>query len=416
MNIRFTTGMSRSRFHFVFLNLGHFYDHFFVLIFATVAALTLTGEWGMSYAELIPYATPGFVAFAVCAIPAGWIADKWSREGMMSVFFIGIGVSAVLTAWAETPTQMALGLVAIGAFAAIYHPVGLALVVHDRVRTGVPLAVNGVFGNLGVASAALLTGVLIDTAGWRWAFVLPGVVSVLTGLAYTALVASGRRAAAAVGPEPASGASAQLGMPGLARHVLVRVLAIVFLSAAIGGVIFQSTTFALPKILDERLGDLAGTATLVGQYAFVVFAIAAFAQLVVGYLVDNHSIRTVFAFAAGLQAALFAVMVQLTGVAALVVSVAFMLAVFGQIPIDDVLVARVTRSAWRSRVYSLLYVVHFSVTALTIPLIAWIYAWWGFETLFQVLAVAAALIFAGVLTLPRTGPVIRPEPVVAPAR
>ena len=412
---RFTTDMSRGRIQFVFLNLGHFYDHFFVLIFATAAALTLAGDWGMSYAELIPYATPGFVAFAACAIPAGWIADKWSREGMMSIFFIGIGASAVLTAWAETPMEIALGLTAIGAFAAIYHPVGLALVVHGREKTGVPLAVNGVFGNLGVASAALLTGVLIDFASWRWAFVLPGTVSILTGLAYTVFVIAGRRAAA-VGPEPAPGTSTRLGMPGIERPMLVRLFTIIFLSAAVGGVIFQSTTFALPKILDERLGDLAGTATLVGQYAFVVFATAAFAQLVVGYLVDNHSIRTVFAFAAGLQAVLFAVMHQLTGVAALVVSVAFMLAVFGQIPIDDVLVARVTRGEWRSRVYALLYIVHFSVTALTIPLIAWIHAGWGFATLFRVLAVAAALIFAGVLMLPRTGPVIRPERVTAPAR
>ena len=73
--------MSRERLHFLFLNVGHFLDHLFMLIFATVAALRLAGEWGMSYAALIPYATPGFVAFGVGAIPAGWIADKWSREG-----------------------------------------------------------------------------------------------------------------------------------------------------------------------------------------------------------------------------------------------------------------------------------------------------------------------------------------------
>ena len=82
--------MARTRLHFLFLNVGHFLDHLFVLIFAT-AALHLMIDWEMSYAELIPYATPGFVAFGICAIPAGWLADKWSREGMMAVFFIGIG-------------------------------------------------------------------------------------------------------------------------------------------------------------------------------------------------------------------------------------------------------------------------------------------------------------------------------------
>lgn len=156
-----------DRIHFAFLNIGHFFDHFFMLVFATAAALILSHTWEMSYAELIPYATPGFVAFGLCAVPAGWVADKWGREGMMIVFYIGIGLSSIGSALAETPLQIAIGLFFIGVFAAIYHPVGLALVVQGLENTGVPLAVNGVFGNLGVASAALITGFLIDNEGWR---------------------------------------------------------------------------------------------------------------------------------------------------------------------------------------------------------------------------------------------------------
>ena len=118
--------MSRHRLNFLFLNLGHFLDHLFMLVFATVAALRLAEEWDMSYAALIPYATPGFVAFGVCAIPAGWMADKWSRAGMIIIFFIGIGVSSILTALADSPVEIALGLLTMGVFAAIYHPVGIA--------------------------------------------------------------------------------------------------------------------------------------------------------------------------------------------------------------------------------------------------------------------------------------------------
>jgi len=150
--------VGRSKIRFLFLNTGHFFDHFILLVFAT-ASLRLTQEWGMSYAELVPYATPGFIAFGICAIPAGWLADKWSREGMMVVFFIGIGAGSILASMATTPVQMAGSLTLVGIFAAIYHPVGLAMVVHGLEKTGVPIAVNGIFGNMGVASAALLTGV-----------------------------------------------------------------------------------------------------------------------------------------------------------------------------------------------------------------------------------------------------------------
>ena len=407
--------MPRARLSFLFLNVGHFLDHFFMLIFATVAALRLANEWGMSYAALIPYATPGFIAFGVAAIPAGWLADKWSREGMIVIFFLGIGASSILTALAGSPLEIALGLTAVGLFAAIYHPVGLALVIQGRTKTGVPLAINGVFGNLGVASAALLTGYLIDTTGWRNAFVLPGVISIGIGIAYATFLWSGRKREAA--ERAGGGASAKTaaggGPPPVERGTFVRVLAIIMFTTAIGGLIFQSTTFALPKIFEERLTDLAGTATAIGGFAFAVFTVAAFAQLAVGYLVDHHSLRTVFAFVAGLQAAFFAVMYQLTGVAALVVAVGFMLVVFGQIPINDVLIGRITKTEWRSRVYSLRYIVTFSVSASTLPLIAWIHGSWGFERLFVVMAVAAGAILAAVLVLPRRGAFIGRAPAPA---
>src|SRR5258708_23644514 len=178
----------RDRLYFLVLNVGHFLDHLFTLIFATVAALALYREWGLGYADLLKYATPGFFAFGVFALPAGWLADKWSREGMMSVFFIGIGLASIATAFARTPFEVGLGLFVVGVFAAIYHPVGLAIVVEKWKNTGMRIAVNGVWGNLGVASAALSTGYFIDDGGWRIAFVVPGARSILIGVAYAALM------------------------------------------------------------------------------------------------------------------------------------------------------------------------------------------------------------------------------------
>ena len=395
--------MSRERLNFLFLNVGHFLDHLFMLVFATVAALRLAEEWGMSYAALIPHATPGFVAFGLGSLPAGWIADRWSREGMLILFFVGIGASSILTAAADSPLQIALGLLAIGAFASIYHPVGLAMVVHGRKKTGVPLAVNGVFGNLGVAAAALLTGYLIDTGGWRSAFILPGAVSIGLGAAYAVFVRGARDGRNALPSDASVTAEAGEAASAIDRATFVRVLSVIVFTAALGGLIYQSTTFALPKIFDERLTGLAGSATAIGGYAFGVFAIAALAQLVVGYLVDHHALRTVFAFVAGFQAVFFALMYELTGVAAVVVAAAFTFVVFGQIPINDVLVSRIARNEWRSRVYAVRYVVSFSVMASSLPVIAGIHAGWGFGALFVVMAVAASGILAAVLLLPRSG-------------
>ena len=390
--------MTRFSAQFLFLNVGHLLDHLFMLIFATVAALFLLEAWDLEYGDLIPYATPGVVAFGAFALLAGWLGDKWSREGMLTVFFLGIGASAIATGFADTPLQIGAGLLAIGVFAAIYHPVGLAMVVEGRGRTGIPIAVNGIFGNMGVAFAALLTGILIDVASWRAAFFVPGIFSIAVGVAWMLFLRGGpvEAPAAVAAARPAVQAEDEP-----TRAVLMRVFAIIFFTTALGGLVFQSTTFALPKVFDERLADFAVSPTAVGGYAFVVFTAAAFAQLLVGWLVDNQPIRWVFVGVAACQAVLFAVMIHADGLFAFLIAVGFMLAVFGQIPINDVLVGRMAKSEWRARAFAARYIVTFAVAATAVPLIARLHEDWGFEALFVVLAVAAAAILGGASMLPK---------------
>jgi MFS family permease len=393
----------RERTHFLLLNVGHFMDHLFTLIFATVAALALHREWGLGYADLLKYATPGFFAFGVFALPAGWLADKWSRDGMISVFFIGIGSASILTGFARTPLEIALGLFVVGMFAAIYHPVGLAIVVEKWKNTGMRIAVNGVWGNLGVASAALITGYFIDHGGWRTAFFVPGVVSILIGIAYSALrwseITQPRARGVARTPTRE--------LPSDVKAMLLRVSMIVFLTTAVSSIVFQSTTFALPKVFDERLGGLAISATALGQLAFLVFALASIGQLIVGHFLDRLGPRTVFMAAAALQVVFFMAMPGLVDLPAFICALGFMLAAFGQIPINDYMIGRLADGQWRARIYGVRYVVSFTVLAAALPLIAFIYENWGFDALFRVLALSAAVILAAVSLLPQRLPAAR---------
>ena len=63
-----------------FINIGHALDHLAMLIFPTVV-LALSRELNQSYAELLPLAVGGFVAFGACSIPAGYLGDRWSMWG-----------------------------------------------------------------------------------------------------------------------------------------------------------------------------------------------------------------------------------------------------------------------------------------------------------------------------------------------
>ena len=405
--------MNRDRIHFLLLNIGHFMDHLFTLVFATVAALALTREWGLPYAALLSYATPGFLAFGLFSLPAGWLADKWNREGMMVVFFTGIGTASIATGLAATPLQVGIGLFVIGMFAAIYHPVGLAIVTARWKNTGMRIAVNGVFGNLGVASAALLTGFLIDHGGWRSAFVVPGVVSIGLGAAYAALrwpEVSAPRATTA-----ASQATSAAPLSPDYRALMRRLSVIVFATTALTGVVFQATTFSLPKIFDERLRgiaeSLAGSterghvAGMIGMFAFAVFTIASMAQLVVGKMLDRYGPRPVFMTLAVVQIVFFAAMPGLTNYWALAIALGFMLGAFGQIPINDYMIGRMASGAFRARVYGVRYVVSFTVLAAALPLVAVVYGNWGFDTLFRMLAIVAGGTLAVTACLPRRLPV-----------
>jgi len=399
---------SEGRLEFFFLNLGHFYDHLFILIYATVAALILPTVFDLTYSQLIIYATPGFIAFGAFALPAGWLADRWSRRGMMTVFFIGIGVSAMLTGLARTPLEIGVGLFCIGIFAAIYHPVGITMVVEARpVKTGVALGINGVWGNMGVASAAVVAGALIDISGWRAAFVVPGATAVVTGLAYmflcrthagtTGKVAGGVKRAPAV----------------LDKRMLVTIFIVIALTTTLGSFIFQSMTFALPKILEERLSGVYDSATAIGFSAFGVFAIASVAQVLIGHMVDRHSIRTVFAVVAGLQIPAYMLAVGLSGLPVLISAVAFMLLIFGQIPINDALLSRITTPEYRSRVYAVKFVLSFSVAAAAIPLVALLHERTGFDGMFVAMTAVAAVILGCVLALPRAS--VMTAPASSPA-
>src|SRR6266508_4037751 len=101
-----------------FLNWAHALDHFVILIFPTVV-IGLEAVYGRPYSELIALGTASFVAFGVFSLPAGWLADRWSRRNMMAAFYIGCGLSLAGAALAPDLFTLAAALFALGVFAAI---------------------------------------------------------------------------------------------------------------------------------------------------------------------------------------------------------------------------------------------------------------------------------------------------------
>ena len=97
--------------------------------------------------------------------------------------------------------------------------------------------------------------------------------------------------------------------------------------------------------------------TGLGQLAFLVFAVASIGQLIVGHFLDRLGLRAVFMTVAALQVVFFGAMPGLADGPALLCALAFMLAAFGRIPINDHMIGRLAQGDLRARIYGLRYVV-----------------------------------------------------------
>lgn len=394
--------MSHSRRVIGFVNSAHFVDHLAMLLYPT-AVLGMTGAFHRSYGEMLALSTGGFVAFGLGALPSGWLGDHWSRRRMLIVFYLGSGVSAVVTGLSTSLWMLATGLTLVGVFASIYHPVGTALLVSHAGRVGRTVGLNGVFGNLGVAFSALIAGALTQELGWRAAFLVPGALAIILGLVFAGTVSEMQ----ATQPTAGRGRTAARG---IARATVIRALGGLALATLAGGLAFNATTAALPKVFDERLSFLHGATAWVGLIVCAVYGVGAVAQLLVGTLLDRMPIKYCLLPIALLEAPLLWWAARAHDGAMVAAAAGWIFLVFANVTVNDTIVARYATPEWRSRVYALRYVLSYGVSATAVPLVALMHsAGGGFTELFMVLAGVSLLVPLGALIFPYRPQEVRQE-------
>jgi MFS family permease len=380
-----TQGAGKKR-TIAFLNWAHAIDHFVILIFAT-AVIPLQAVYGRSYADLIWLGTPSFVAFGVCSLPAGWLADHWSRRNMMVAFYLGCGVSLAAAAFAPGPVALAAALFALGAFAAIYHPVGMAMLIEASQARGRTLAFNGVCGNVGAALAAGITGALVSWLGWRAAFLAPAAICVATGIAYLVLVPDDRHRAGT------RKTAADVVLSARSAAIIFGIYVIISICS---GLVFNTVSIALPKIVDERLGETAPLIA-VGGLTTAVFLCGAAAQLAMGRLVERVAPHLLFAAVVATQLIGLLWAGNASGPALILALAVTMVGIYGQVTTGDIVIARYTADAWRGRIYAVRYFLTFVSAGAAGAIIAFLHARGGFDLVLAAIAATAALLLAAVL-------------------
>jgi MFS family permease len=348
---------------------GHFIVHFYMLLFPTLA-LFLHEEMGLSLAETLNLAFWMYLFFGLFAVPLGYIGDRWKNRPMLVGMMFGIGAGCFLTGAATTPGKLSLGLAVIGFFAAIYHPVGMALISHTCKNRGQALGINGVWGNLGIGLGPLFAGLAGYFVGWQWTFHIYGGLTILLGvlLAFIKIDESLVERAGMNG-------NAQEGEGMLSYFVMM------LACMALLGLSYRGTVVAIPAHFEASMEFLTGLFSMEGQLgtkklgtAILVSAMylfGTFGQVIGGRVADKWDLRKAyFLFHLGSLPCMLGI-AYFTEVPLLIISLAYIFFGLGMQPIENSLVARLTPPHLRSIGYGLKFVLVLGFSAFSIKLVKW---------------------------------------------
>ena len=384
------------------INAAHLLTHYTLLILPT-AVLAMAhpgGPFGDDYGPILALGTGMFVLYGAASLPQGWLAARFGRRQMMLLFFVGTGLSLLAASAVGSAWAMIAALSAAGLFSAIYHPIGTAMLVEGAgASPGRALGLNGVFGNIGVASAPLVTAFLAGTFGWRVAFVVPGLACLGVAVLWLRMPPVHSDAHAANRPFPAI-------PPALVRRALIVLLAI----AVVSGFVFNAFTILLPKLMQERLASDANLLPIVGVIAFAVTLCGAVTQFTVGRLIDRTTLKRIFLPLALVLAPALLLLANAKGWTVLPLAAIIAAVVFGQVTVNETMTARYISPALRTKIYSIRFFVGFLGGAVANPLIGFLHERSGSLTsAVLVLAAFAVVTLACALAFPDRREELHPE-------
>ena len=376
------------------LNIGHALDHMFLLIFAT-AVTSIAQDFGMArWEDLMPYSVAAFFFFGLGSLPAGRLGDLWNRRQMMIIFFVGIGLASLLVAVTNSPLQLALALALLGCAASIYHPVGIPMLVQGATRPGWAIGVNGLAGNLGLALAAVVTGLLVKYLGWRMAFIIPGILSILCGLVFAWCT-----------PKQASAPTKKKATVGSRDGVpMATLMLIMTIAATSGSLLFNFSTSSNYELLSSRFDGISRDPAQLGLFLALVYVLASLTQLLIGNLLDKVALKKLYKMVIAAQVVSLLLAIYADGWGFYLAQLLFMAAIFGAIPFTDAILVRYVDNSMHSRVSGMRLAVAFGASSLAVWLIGPIVKAAGFTTLIWVMVATSCVTFIVVSLLPNPSP------------
>lgn len=374
---------------------GHFVSHFNMLVFPAVL-LPLSAQFGMDMVQTLALSFWMYLLFGITALPWGLLGDKIGSRPLFAVFHMGAGTCGFLAAInLSNPFLFGLSLSGIGLFSGIYHPVGLGWIAKEVKKTSRGMAINGMFGNLGLAAAPLLAGSLNYFYGIQAVYIVVGLVN-CSGLVLLYIARNGH-----------AGETITI-TQGKSKRVLAPFL-VLLVAMMLGGIIYRSISLTLPAYFELQNQDLydsfiamAGKfgspnvfATVITSTIYLVGMLGQYFGGWVGEKVDLGRGYLLFHLIT-IPAAIG--MAMTTDIPLIVLAMIHSFFLLGMQPLENTLVAHLSPPKLFSTAYGLKFVLTFGVGALSVGMVAGIKESFGFSAVYLVLA-GVSSVLVGVIVL-----------------
>jgi len=350
---------------------GHMMTHLYMLVFPALV-MPLSRELGLGLGEALELAFIGYLLYGLGALPAGLITDRWKARWMLALCLGLGGTGAALAGLSRTPAMLVAALAVMGIGASIYHPTGMALLSRTfSDRRGRALGLNGVFGNIGLASAPFVTGILTSLFGWRWAYgllAIPGLVGALWVAATPIDESAGEPSLAARGQST----------DGIKRYFLVLCVAM-----TLAGLAYRASSVVMPAYFELRatfltpltdfafgvLGATGNKTVAATTLTSLVYLMGVVGQMIGGRVADRKELRLSYLLFHSLTLPPLVAMVWWMELPLLFAAMLYVMFSLGMQPIENSLVAKLTPSEWRSTAYGLKFILTFGVGAFSVGIV-----------------------------------------------
>ena len=364
----------------------HMYAAFYFVI-----VLTIEKEWNISYDQLIRLWTLGALLIGLGAIPFGWLSDRWSRSGTMTIMFIGMGLASILCGFSTSVSYLFVSLSLLGLFCSIYHPVGIPWVINSANRQGRALGINGIFGGVGIGSGAFVAGTLTELLNWQLAFIVPGFLSIIIGFILIYLIF--------IDKISYKNFFISNDKQDHSRNEMVLIAFIMLLSMFALGLSFHNTQTALPKVFEIRIGNI--NSIQIGFMIGIIYFISGATTFVGGLMADRFNLKAIYLIGIFMQFPCYLGIAYMSGYS--IVILCILAAVFNAsvLPTENLLLSKFTPQKYHGVVYGIKFILAFGSGPISVFLISEIYSiTLEFTYLFLINAAMMALVSIFIIFLP----------------